>query len=467
MTFKRRLTIVAVSCVFAIIALTASLVAIFANNNLLVKTNVSISYTAPDPPSIDQAYVSINTWRSGDAEKTEALALTNVNSVSTSPSVSNSLTETKSYMVIEFIVKNQSENTAFYFQERFAKTTLTNMKFEYYFSNQTQLEIDEILNQDITTMTEFYYNGTRFVNNVKVEPGQTYYIYAITSVDNLLQNANFSGKFYCHLSLTVFDDTPQLQTDGSTIEMGEMPQSYAGTDASLYTITANKYTECGVEYDVYTDEQGNKYAKKGEAYYRFEPIVWKIKGIYVRGTETSSSTKFTAFSATSVDKTKALSNVIITPSKILFSCAWNTDLVRVNYPNSTIYNYINEFYENVLNEYAGNIQTLSIYCNSPEGSTSTSMTDTNNITTSQKLWLFNTNQATGNFSATTRKIYATCWALGSDTQSLAQWWLRTNIYNTNNGGTYTANTVNAEGNFVASNINEVYGVLPAMVVNLP
>ncbi len=478
MSFKKRMMVVTITCVFTAIALSLSLVAIFANNNLLVKTNVSVSYTAPD---LSEAYVSANSWRCDESTKTQVLATTNATEVSGTPGISKSLTERNTYMFIEFVVENRSSTDKYYLEERFKSSSVRNISFDY-IAVAEQLDMGEILSQDLSTVKEYFFNGTRVASNVTLNPGDKLYLYAVVGVNDLAKNATFSGNFVINLSLDPFDDREQtiniydkVFSDyyyGSSvyyIKMGEMPQSYAGTDDSLYTLTEDDYTECGVNYDIYVDEDNNRYAKKNGAYYKFEPIAWHVIGVYGVGYQTIY-TYLNSFEIRNVNASNA-KRLVVTPMKILFNSAWNSDLVRVNYPNSTIYQYLNEFYENVLSEYSEYIKELSgLVYNDMENSVITTIKDYGSGTgfggnTTQRLWLLTTTESSSYKIG--KAIYNTAWAEGVETPGLGKWWTRTNQYNNTDGEIFVANAIGVDEKVVATNINEVCGVRPAMVVDIP
>ncbi len=478
MSFKKRMIIVTISCAFAIIVLTASVVAVFANNNLLVKTNVSVSYTAPD---LSEAYVSASVWRSDASEKTEVFASTNATQLTTAQTVpAVKLTERNTYVVYEMSVENKSAQDKYYVEERFKKTNTTaisNMKLEYCTVSETPLEVNEVLSEEYVELNDVsIFGGTRLVHNAILDPNDKLYIYTVVSIKDIALNGSFSGSFICNIGLDPFDEREQIDIINRsvknyyttayipTIQMGEMPQSYAGTDDSLYTITEDVYTECGVSYNIYVDGNGKRYAKKDGAYYLFEPILWHVLGTY---DSTSQHTTISSYFE-GLYKAKDFTSLVVVPTKILFYCAWNSTLTRVNYPNSTICSALNEFYTNVLGDYQDYINTTNtLYYNNAETSIQTSMGDAAAVATSQKLFLFTTSQVKGWFSNTYKKRYNTAWAEGVETPSYGKYWLRTNQYNNTDGEVFLANAVGTDANIVATNINEVCGVLPVMVVNLP
>ncbi len=469
MTFKRRVKVLFFCTIFAIIALTASLIAIFANNNLLVKTNVSVTYTAPD---LSEAYVATNVWKSGETEKREVLATTNAKDVTTASSVTESLTASAQYMVFEFMVENRSTDK-YYFQATFKDTTVTNMKFEYCLVSDEPLEPEEIISADLTTLEYYHFkDSTRLVNNIELYENDKVYFYAVTGVEDALLNASFKGDFACNVSLDPFSSTPQkfikkADTNSYYIEAGEMPQSFAGTDGSAYTLSEEVYTECGVNYEVYTDESGNKYAKKDGSYYKFEPIIWSVKGISSSSGDTVPAVKYTDGSY----KAKGYRYLFVISEKILFTSVWNTTLTRVNYPNSTICAYINEFYNNILSSFSGSINNQTTYYNKVETEVQSTLADAFASASghiSQMVFIPNTTLASHQYFMPTkadRVAYYTDWALGSSTATVGKWWTRTNQYNNADGEIFVANAVDETGNFVATNINEVCGVRPSMIVS--
>ncbi len=476
MSFRGRV-ITSVICAVAVVSLlTASLVAIFANNNLLVKTNISVSYTAPD---LTEAYVTTNVWKSGETEKTPVLATTNVANVAEASSVTETLTEKNNYMVFEFAMENRSAQDLYYFQTTFTNTSVSNMKLEYCVVSQTPLEPEEILSQDLGKVEEYYWKGgTRLCNNIEVQAGQTVYAYAVATVADILFNASFTGNFDCNISLDPFDERQQLnivyESGGYYVYMGEMPQSYAGTDGTAFTLQQETYTECGVEYEVYKDAVGNKYAKKDGAYYKFEKIRWRVKGLF---SGASLGGKYP--NANYIDtqyKNKYSKYLFIISDKILFNSAWNSTLTRANYPNSTIYANLTEFYNNILAGYESIIDSYTTSYNLVETKTFTTLEDSSTIGTTstvvQKLFIPNTTLVRDTYfmtsTASNRKAYYTSWAVGTEsTTTYGKWWTRTNQYDNTDGEIFVANAVGTDGNFVATNINEVCGVRPVMVITLP
>ncbi len=470
---KKKTITFGVCTALVLIFLCASVVAIFANSNLLVKTNVSVSYSAP---TLDSAYVATNYWRMGDEEKTESLARTKVEDVQPSSSITTELTRDYNYVVYEFVMENASANAKYYFQVVYNDDTTadSNMYVKYCSSVGAPIEIEDILNQEIEEISEYYYwrGDTRLSNNVEAGAGQTVYAYAIVGVDDIWCDATFSGAFDCNISLEPFDDSEQISVKQKSynvyvLEMGEMPQSYAGADDSLYTLSEEVYTESGVDYEVYTDENGDKFAKKDGKYYKFEPIVWEVRGYtYNRGLIGDYGT-----GQFGIKNTK---NLVIVSEKILFNSVWNTTLSRVNYPNSTIYANLLEFYNSVLIEFEKTIENYDVTYNRVEQYIISSLADNGSYSASisQKIRLINTSMASSNNmkfgNTSSRKAYYTSWALGSEsTTTYGKWWTRTNQYNNTDGEIFVANAVDVDGYFVATNINEVCGVRPVMVVSLP
>ncbi len=479
MSFKKRLLILSFTTVFVVVALAFSVVSIFANRNLLVKTNISLLYTAP---TITDAKLGANIWQKGQSEKTELVALTDVNAVTeqVATTVTESLRESNSYIVFEHIIENNSSNT-YYVQFQYTDTDSddTNIFFKWCYSVGTQLQIDEVQEQDFKEINELYWKGTtNVVGNLEIEPNKTTYIYVVAGVKDLLKNAKFTGSVNFNLHVDPYDDSPQVNVVSGSgnyyVYMGEMPQSYAGTDGTAFTLQQETYTECGVEYEVYKDATGNKYAKKDGAYYKFEKIKWRIWGYDSTSNATVSSSPNINYGSTAFSSKKS-KYLFISSDKILFNSAWNSTLTRANYPNSTIYANLTEFYNNVLKEYANLINDYTATYNLVETKTFTTLEDssTNSMQSSvvQKLFIPDTNLAKHNYflnSAGIRKAYYTSWAVGSEsTTTYGKWWTRTNQYNNTDGEIFVANAVGTDGNFVATNINEVCGVRPVMVITLP
>ncbi len=476
MSFKLRVRVLFFCTIFAIIALTASLIAIFANNNLLVKTNVSVSYTAPD---LSEAYVATNVWKCGETEKTPVLATTNIKEVTAASSITESLTSKVSYMVFEFVVENRSQSDKYYVQTTFKDTKVSNIRLEYCAVSEAPIEPENILTSNLTTIEYYYYaSATRLVNNIELNAANLCYVYAVVSVVDILFDASFTGNFSCNVSFDPFDERPQLNVQQNDsyqyyLEMGEIPQSYAGTDGTAYTLSEEIYTECGVNYEVYTDASGNKYAKKDGAYYKFEPIRWIISGYASIANNRPITAPNNSFTSDQYSR-RIVTKLFITTEKILFNSAWNSTLSRVNYPNSTIYANLTEFYNNILKQYENIVDDYTAQYNLAETKVQTSLADSTTggeySTMLQKVFIPNTTLAKTKYfmsDSTKRTAYYTDWALGSDTLTNGKWWTSTNQYNNTDGEIFVANAVDETGNFVATNINEVCGVRPTMVITLP
>ncbi len=482
MTFKKRLIAICMMVGFVVIATVVSLVAIFANSNLLVKTNVSVYYTGI---SLDSAYVATNSWRMGDQEKTENLALTKAEEATTASEISTTLTRDYNYVVYEFILENRSQDYPYYFQVTYTddSTADTNMLIKYCSSSGAPIEIEDILNGEIGEVKEYYWNGaTVLCNNVVANPNSTAYAYVIVCVDDIWYDAKFSGSFTCNINMEKYVDAPQLSVrqdnegiTGYYVKMGEMPQSYAGNDDSLFTLTEEVYTECGVQYPVYLDADQNKCAKKNGNYYKFEPIIWDAVAC-------ADSAYYYPFSNGSIGNVFADSNYKrgceyagLQSRYVLFNSVWNETLTRVNYPDSTIFANLNAFFNEVLIRYAGcEFNSEEICYNNAKTGTQAELKDYNvqYYDVDAPLFLCNV-QMIGKIkqymSATkTVTTYSTPWANGTDSYAVADWWTRTNQYNTSSGtAIYVAGVVSGTDMTVtAGDLNLVRGVRPSIYVKV-
>ncbi len=487
MNFKKRLITLGIMGVFVSVVLIVSLYAIFANGNLLVKTNVSVSYSAP---SLDSAFVSTKSWRMGDSGKTEYLTPTNAENLTDASQITTELTEEYTYVVYEFILENRSNTSTYYFQVTYTDDTTPdgNMVVKYCSSAGAPIEVEDILSSNLKTLRGYYWGGSTIIeNNIVASAGQTVYAYVLVKIDDTYYQGSFSGSFLCNISMATFSTVDQDKTvyygtvNGYStepiyyIKKGEMPQRWAGTDDSQFALTEEIYTEFGVDYPIYVDSLGDRFAKKDGAYYKMEAIIWQVVGLRNAGQEDDSRELFysnNVYDSTQFSK-KTKSSLIVISTKVLFYSEWNSTLTRVNYPNSTIYSKLNEFYNDVS---IGGNSSNTIYYNNVENY-STVLIDYTDApyqagTVSTKLWLFKKNNVTNwasyaiNFSST---VFPTSWAAGSETVDYTNWWLRTNQYNLiNNESVYRALYITTRGTILGkgTDITEVMGVRPAMSVSL-
>ncbi len=487
MSFKKRLTAMCLVVGFVIIATTVTLVAIFANGNLLVKTNVSVTYTGI---TLDSAYVATNSWRVGDEEKIENLALTKAEEATVASEITHELTAENDYVVYEFVLKNMSDRHNYYFQTTYTDDTTAdrNMFVQYCSSVDEPIAIEEIYANKPEEIKGYYWGGTtRLSNNITAEPGHTVYAYVIVGVDDMYYESAFSGSFVCNISMEKFSTESQdwsvyygpvngYYTTGSIfyIKMGEMPQDYAGTDDSLYTLTEEVYTEFGVDYPIYRDNRWERYAKRDGKYYKIDPIIWQVLGEYNSLQQYSMQSRyFNVYGATNFSL-RVRSNLTVIPTKILFYSEWNSSLTRVNYPNSTIYSKLMEFYNDVLSEYDSKILAKNVSYNKAETETQSSCTDYSEgygTLSSQKICLFTYSQAYGwgiasSLTFNSRKVNTTPWVSNSESTAYVNWWMRTNQYNNTDGEIFKARYYNVDGTSTTADITEVMGVRPAMVVTL-
>ncbi len=492
MSFKKKLLALGLMGFFVIVVLTISLISVFANNNLLVKTNVTVSYKGI---TLEDAYVATRSWRMGDEGKTEHLASVNAKEAPEASSITTELTTDYTYVVYEFELYNRGTAGNYYFQvtyqdDCFIDTSNSadgNMIVKYCSSADVPIEVDEILSSELTTLNGYYWNeATRLSNNVVATPGQTVYAYAFVCIDDANYQGSFSGNFVCNVSLEQFSNTSQ---EGSVqygpvngystepiyyIKMGEMPQSWAGTDGSNYTATDEVYTEFGADYPIFEDSLGNRYAQKNGAYYKIEPIIWQVMGVYGSQESSYSNNKFSSFwYGVGRFSEKTRTNLVVISINVLFYSEWHNSLTRVNYPNSTIFAKLNEFYNNVLVNYGSKIVEHACYYAPVETSTQDYMHTTyTTLYESQKLWLFNMELENGWSSYVTtykRKAFSTNWAVGSQNVDYTNWWLRNNQYNVaNNKEVYKSLYINTRGSFIyaGADFTEVMGVRPAMQVSL-
>ncbi len=497
MTFKKRLLAMCMMVGFSAIALLVSVITIFANNNLLVKTSVKVTYKGL---TLSDAYVATRSWQMGDEAKTTYLESVNAEEAPEASTINTELTEDSTYVVYEFELYNRSTTENYYFQTTYrddcyansSNSVDGNMVVSYCSSVGEPLEIDEILSAEVTTLTGYYWNEeTRLSNNITAGPGQKVYSYAIVEVDDTNYEASFSGNFVCNVSLEKFSTASQKfggiyygPVNGHStepiyyIKMGEMPQSWAGTDDTQYTLTEETYTEFGVDYPIYVNGAGDRFAKKDGAYYKMEQIIWQVVGIYYAWQESKSSSSYYsgyAYDATRFNS-KTKSSLVVISTKVLFYSQWNSTLARVNYPNSTIYAKLNEFYNDVLIDFDSKISNTGVYYNNVEEKAFVSLSDSISSgfygSVSTKLWLFKANNSSmwstyaTNFS---RLTFPTNWAVGSEKVDYAKWWLRTNQYNVvNDREIFKAMYVNKSGTHhgTGADITEVMGVRPAMCVTL-
>ncbi len=476
MSFKKRLVTLGLMGVFVAVVLTISLYSIFANGNLLVKTNVSVYYTGI---SLDDAYVATNTWRMGDEGKTEILALTNANLATEASNIASTLTIDNHYVVYEIVLENRSATERYYLQVTYEndETEDSNMYIKSGASVGDPLEVDEVLSLELNEIVDFYWKGpTRICNNVVAEHGQTVYVYIVVGVKDLKYSGKFGGDFACNISMDEFDNTPQVSVkydgkgvSGYYVEMGEMPQSYAGTNDSLYTVTEDVYTECGVEYSIYVDAEQNRYAKKDGKYYKFEPIIWDVLRYGQNSDSINSPNSNYLYLGRDFAK-KYSSGLFLISRNVIFNSVWHNSLTRVNYTNSTIYANINEFYNNVMIAYDKLFGVYTANYNNVEKKAYTELKDYSDVSVSLKISLFNmiqtdwlVNKVAGAVETT---VYSTPWAGGTESASVASFWSRTNQYNSADGEIFVAGLASGQDLTVtATNINESNGVRLVLLGN--
>ncbi len=482
MSFKRKLISICLTGVFAIVVGVASMVAIFANNNMLVKTNVMLTYTG----SMTGATITINKWKEGETSRTTLLASTSASGITEEVvnSVTEELTENVTYFVLEYIVVNSSLSD-YYAQFTYtdADSDDSNIKFRWCVSVGSQLATSTLLQN--TLEEEYLYwkgNTTQIINNLTIAKkgtntsAKTTYIYIICGIEDVSQHAKFTGSLNWNVSIMPFEESEQINVfkDGNYYYtyLGRMPQTYAGKTLTGAKLLNEVYTENGVDYPIYANGFGIKYVKKDEAYYKYERIKWQVLGKYEYSSQNNSNSSFTAYSATNYAD-KSSSNLILISTKILFKSQWNESLTRVNYPDSTVHTRISDFYNNILSKYDTRIGSNLTYCNNVTGSRQSELADqyaTNQTSTStlRNVWLFTTLQATKWFNAEPkRQTYSTAWANGTTTEQLDSWWLRTNQYNVvDEVEIFKANSVGADGVVVGADITETKGVRPAIVANL-
>ncbi len=487
MTFKKKVIAFGVSCVLVFVAIVASMVAIFANNNMLVETNVMLTYSG----ELTNAFISINKWNEGETNKTSLLSQAEASGISETVvnSVTEELTENVTYFVLEYLVINASTSN-YYAQFTYtdADSDDSNIKFRWCVSVGAQLTSTTLLQQ--TFNEEYLYwkgDTTQIIGNVTLAAkelnsnvGRYTYIYIICGIEDLSLNAKFTGSLNWNVSVAPFEEVEQINLfkEGGNYYtyLGRMPQTYAGTALTNVTLLSEVYTESGVEYEMYIDRNYNRYVKKGDAYYKYERIKWRVLGVYYYSSQTSNSSTSQFKAYTSANYTsKSSTNLVLISTKILFKSQWNESLIRVNYLNSTIHTKVLDFYNNVLSDYSSIMTNYSsnwFYYNNAESSTQTSLVDSTNTYVSHKgnnIWLFTTSQVNGWFNTAVKKqTYSTAWVNGTTGEQLDSWWLRTNQYNVENEvEIFKANSVGVGGVLVGADITETKGVRPAMVVNLP
>ncbi len=366
MTFKKKLISLGITGVFVFVVLVASLVAIFANNNMLVKTNVYLTYSG----SITDASISVNKWKEGETTKTTLLASTSASGITEEVvnSVTEELTENVTYFVLEYIVKNSSLSD-YYAQFTYtdADSDDSNIWFRWYASNASQSPTS--LMQQTLEEVDLYWKGgtTNIINNLTVLAGnknssgtsiysKSTYVYLICGVKDLSNNAKFTGSVNWNLSVLPYAAAAEqigVFKEGNYYYtyLGEMPQSYVGTSIGSYRVLEEVYTENGTDYEVHQNILTNiKYVKRGEAYYKIERIKWRVLGTYSSSSQNSSGYCY-AYSASNYTS-KLSKELVLIPTKILFKSQWNESLTRVNYPDSTIQAKTLDFCNNILRDYS-------------------------------------------------------------------------------------------------------------------
>ncbi len=462
MTFKKKLIVSCVSIAFIITVLAGSLIAIFANNSLSLRTVLSINYSAP---GLEDTYVSMSSWLRGAQSKTTNLASTKVTAVSGNIAIEQDLSEDEYYLIMGYHFENISPNFDNYLRLTYTDGGSENISMGYLVVDEEQMPED--LDEDDFQLKPIKSGETRVVaNNVVIPKGLMNKVYVMAKINDLTRNALFEGSFSFALQLDEFDEIVEVYEDagsvsGYAVKMGEMPQSYIGTDGSAYTLTEEVYTEnsytnsqATVNYPVYQDASGDKYALKNSAYYKFEPIVWDVLGYY-------NSDEYTAYSATAFSNGVS-SNLVVISRNVLYRCYWNQTYVDIDYADATIFSSLETFYDNVLANHSDKITARNVDYN--DTTNVTSLKDNGDYHIETEVWLLSYTEANSWYSGNTARVASqTNWSAGSSSAGNYPWWLRSS---SDNYADYSAGRVSDSGSIVNSDVNYNYGVRPALLINL-
>ncbi len=300
---------------------------------------------------------------------------------------------------------------------------------------------------------------------------------------------------------------------GYYVEMGEYPQTFAGYTSDVsFTDSGEDFTYVAKDgttatADVYIDGSGNRYIQytvaawstsytfmdgtataSGDAYFKLEPIKWRILGYYEDNAYTNAlvddTAVFVQVASVSDENYNALvahCDAIVVQSELaLESVQWYTSDSDVDYTGSTIYNWLNTFYSEILSGYDSYLSSRTIDYNDTS-ETSSSQYDTAALTTSEKVWLISYTEAMTYYSNTVGSSsdrycspsdfgLATYCAMNTDYTSNYRigttiWWLRSSFLD---GSDFRARRVDSNG--ILSNYLVNYytdnAVRPAMLINL-
>ncbi len=462
-----------------------SVIAIFASGNINITTDVLIRYN----PELS-VKVATNAWLKDDATKTEVLALVDSESASEG-SVSKELTEDKNYVIFEFILQNTSAENARYGRLFYEDTTPDDNNIEMsYTTSTTELSIAEA---DATTFSPVNFvqgDITRVINNQELPPSSTgdsfTYVYVKVNVANNLKNANLNGVFEWELDIEeyTFDVKKDEATNTYYVEMGEYPQSYAGTTSTM-TPTKLEGEQFGListsgttSYDVYQDANG-RYVLKSSKYYKFEPIIWDVLGYYE-----ADGTTFHKYTETEFNNWMS-SNLVIQSRTVLDSSKqWYGSNTDINFNESNMFNWLNGEGHSFLNDaftadeqakiatrtYKINDTDL-IQVSNASACKEKELTDaTTQLDCSSKVWLMSYAEIDGIYytagSNAARIAYNTAFAAGNETGGTAtSYWLRSS-FSYASYSYYYAGFIDTSGNLIYNYMFNTYGVRPALLVNL-
>ncbi len=220
--FTRKILFTITSCLVCLGIAVGTLIAVLAQSNILVTTDVSVNYV-----SEINANGIANYWRVGD-EKTEMLSDQKItSSTKTSPEKINvKLSLDNLYVVFEYIFKSNMTNLNAYAHLTYEDTgdKDKNVKMEVTTSD-TQLSTTT----EQTTTYQGVAVSTMPISNVPLNAGETIYLYVRTSVDDVKQDSELSGIF-----------TWTLSVHEKTITAQDLPEDVQTISSDLTTLDSNK-----------------------------------------------------------------------------------------------------------------------------------------------------------------------------------------------------------------------------------
>ncbi len=237
-TFKKKFLGTIISTALLIVLVAGTIVAVIASNNISSNSNVSVQYD-----STITASVVANYWTEASGSKTNFITEQRI-SENTSGKVDDIvLQEGNEYVIFEYAFVNHMQNMCAYAKLLYEDTDIedANSIVDYYYSTteQSLSSIENVAYENSKGAIDFVdydevdgVTTTRnvYANNIYLAPNDTTYVYIKVEIDNIINDAEFSGTFTWKMQYDLFD----FEFNGSTLTSytgvyrDENSQGYAG-----------------------------------------------------------------------------------------------------------------------------------------------------------------------------------------------------------------------------------------------